>query len=212
MAEHERSRHPCHEKISLVTGIGFRIKSALAVSKPRHASSGSPFLRGDLGSSFRRYSPHRPLKPHTPVNLPSQASDIRELKYIEAVLLEALRLYAPAYLVGRCANRDVQLGSYTLEKGTTVLISPYVMHRSREYWSDADHFNPDRWLEVQQRPGYSGFMGLMSNVGEAVNGAYVPFGAGPRNCIGTGGIIAWTSRGNPWGKSVHMAHYPSPYL
>jgi cytochrome P450 len=115
------------------------------------------------------------------------------LKYTEAVLLEALRLYAPAYLVGRCANRDVQLGSYTLGSGTTVLISPYVMHRSREYWLDADHFNPDRWVEVQQRPGYAGFMSLMSNVGEAVNGAYVPFGAGPRNCIGTG---LWTSRAN----------------
>ena len=47
---------------------------------------------------------------------------MRELKYIEAVVLEALRLYAPAYLVGRCANRDVQIGTYSLPAGTTVLV------------------------------------------------------------------------------------------
>ena len=64
--------------------------------------------------------------------------------------------------------------------------SPYIMHRSREYWRDADHFEPERWTALQQQPGYSGFMTFMSNVGESVNGAYVPFGAGPRNCIGTG--------------------------
>ncbi len=51
--------------------------------------------------------------------------------------------------------------------------SPYVMHRSREYWPDADKFLPERWVELQQQPGYTGFMSFMSNVGEAVNGAYV---------------------------------------
>lgn len=118
-------------------------------------------------------------------------------------MLEALRLYAPAYLVGRCANTDVQLGSYSLEGGTTVLISPYVMHRRRDYWSDADRFNPDRWLEIQQRPGYAGFMSLMSNVGEAVNGAYLPFGAGPRNCIGTGEVWRPVDRIIHWYTTIH---------
>lgn len=86
--------------------------------------------------------------------------------------------------------RDVRLISPTFSPfvtpPTSPPFSPYVMHRSREYWHDADHFQPERWLPLQHRPGYAGFMSLMSNVGEAVNGAYVPFGAGPRNCIGTG--------------------------
>lgn len=114
------------------------------------------------------------------------ASDARNLPYTEAVVLEALRMYAPAYMVGRCACKDVQLGEYALPAGTTVLVSPYILHRSSEHWDRPNEFLPERWTPLQQAPGYQGSMTFMSNVGEAVNGAYVPFGAGPRNCIGTG--------------------------
>ena len=115
-----------------------------------------------------------------------QAADIRRMPYIESVVLEALRLYPPAYMVGRCASEDVKLpDGIEVMKGTTILISPYLMQRDESYWGvDPDSFDPTRWRDWQQGPEYKGAMGFMSNLGP--NGAYVPFGAGPRNCIGTG--------------------------
>jgi cytochrome P450 len=57
-------------------------------------------------------------------------ADIPRLPYLTAVVLEALRLWSPAYMVGRCANRDVDLvGGYSLPAGTTCLVSPYLLHR-----------------------------------------------------------------------------------
>ncbi|KAK9829411.1 hypothetical protein WJX72_005691 [[Myrmecia] bisecta] len=111
------------------------------------------------------------------------SSNIRGLRLMEAVVLEVLRLRPPAYLVGRCAAEPTILGSYPIAAGTTVLVSAYIMHRDAQHWPRATNFVPDRWLEViDGRPG--GYMGLMSGMGH--NGAYFPFGAGPRNCIGTG--------------------------
>eukprot|EP00198_Chlamydomonas_reinhardtii_P000787 XP_001690122.1 cytochrome P450 [Chlamydomonas reinhardtii] len=103
---------------------------------------------------------------------PTPAS-VRHMPYLESVVLETLRLYSPAYMVGRCARRDAALGPYVLPAGTTVLVSPYVMHRDPEVWEEPEVFRPERWQELQR-----------SNLGP--NGAYLPFGGGPRNCIGTG--------------------------
>jgi len=117
---------------------------------------------------------------------PPSAADVRRLPRVEAVVLEALRLFSPAYMVGRCACRDATIGDHVLPAGTTVLVSPYILHRDPEHWERPDEFLPQRWAPLQAAPGYQGGTVFMSNVGEAVNGAYVPFGAGPRNCIGTG--------------------------
>ncbi|KAG2448545.1 hypothetical protein HYH02_006436 [Chlamydomonas schloesseri] len=115
---------------------------------------------------------------------PPTPASVRHMPYLESVVLETLRLYSPAYMVGRCARRDAALGPYVLPAGTTVLVSPYVMHRDPEVWEQPEAFRPERWQELQNREGYAGYMGLMSNLGP--NGAYLPFGGGPRNCIGTG--------------------------
>lgn len=115
---------------------------------------------------------------------PPTASCIPSLRYVEATVLEALRLYAPAYLIGRCANQDVELCGYQLPAGTTVLLSPYLMHRDPELWSDAESFRPERWLEFQTDMGVQGYPALLKDLGPG--GAYIPFGGGPRNCIGTG--------------------------
>lgn len=89
-------------------------------------------------------------------------------------------------MVGRCASEDVSLeGNLEIKKGTTILLSPYLMQRDESYWGrDPDSFDPMRWREWQLAPDYKGAMSFMSNLGP--NQAYVPFGAGPRNCIGTG--------------------------
>ncbi|KAK9903986.1 hypothetical protein WJX75_001915 [Coccomyxa subellipsoidea] len=108
-------------------------------------------------------------------------ANVQELRYLQAVVLETLRLRPPAYIVGRCAATDVSLGGHQLPKGTTVLVSPWVMHRDPQHWSQPEAFLPERWLDqLAAKPA----MAELSNMG--TNGAYLPFGAGPRNCIGTG--------------------------
>lgn len=66
--------------------------------------------------------------------------------------------------------------------GTTVLVSPYLLHRDAARWQAPAAFRPERWAGVLSQRG--GAAAALSGLGP--NGAYVPFGAGPRNCIGTG--------------------------
>jgi len=83
------------------------------------------------------------------------------------VVQEALRLYPPAPLVVRAASKEQELGGFRLNKGHTVTISFYAMHRHRKFWDAADAFDPDRFLP--ERLGNTP--------------AYMPFGTGPRMCI-----------------------------
>jgi cytochrome P450 len=90
------------------------------------------------------------------------------LDYARRVLRESMRLYPPAWIIGREAARDVELaGGYAIPKGTTLFVCPLVLHRRAEYYRDPLAFDPDRWLEADVPPF-----------------AYVPFGGGARRCIG----------------------------
>lgn len=94
----------------------------------------------------------------------------RELIYSMQVVQEVLRLYPPAWLMGRKALEKDQLGKYQIKKNSYVLISPYALHRHPAYWDHPEDFNPDRFAPGagKDRPTY----------------AYIPFGGGPRICIG----------------------------
>ncbi len=98
------------------------------------------------------------------------AADLPQLPYTEAVFKEVLRLYPPAYLIGRESTAELELGSFTVPKGTTVLISPWILHRDRASFDDPMAFDPERWLDgrTEEIPRY----------------AYMPFGGGPRICVG----------------------------
>jgi cytochrome P450 len=96
-------------------------------------------------------------------------NDLEHLPEIKRVLEETLRLYPAAPLVSpRTPVRDEHLGGYDLPKGSLLLTSIFNIQRHPEFWSDPEIFNPNRWLEP----------------GEQHRLAYMPFGAGPRKCIG----------------------------
>jgi cytochrome P450 len=98
------------------------------------------------------------------------ADDMSRLIYTSRVLAEAMRLYPPAWVIGRRAVEDYEVANYRMPKGSIVLVSQWVMHRDPRFFPDPDRFDPDRWTEEAKaaRPRF----------------AYFPFGAGPRICIG----------------------------
>ncbi len=106
--------------------------------------------------------------------LPSMA-DLPALRFTENVVRESMRLYPPAWMVGRRAVADFPMAGYTVPARSIVLMSQYVMHRDARYFPEPDQFAPDRWTPEFKAalPKY----------------AYFPFGGGPRQCIGEG--FAW---------------------
>ena len=96
-------------------------------------------------------------------------ADLDNLTYTRWVLKEGMRLHPAAYLTGRDSIEDVQIGDYMIPKGSTVFVSPAVMHRLPEYFPDPDAFKPERWEGVNDRD---------------MKYKYIPFGGGPRVCIG----------------------------
>jgi len=95
--------------------------------------------------------------------------DVAKLRYTANVFNETLRLYPPAPLFGRRAIRDVDFGSFTVPKGSTVMLSPYITHRDPRYWERPDSFEPERW-ENNSAPKF----------------AFFPFSGGAKMCIGDG--------------------------
>ncbi len=97
-------------------------------------------------------------------------ADLQKMPYALQVLKEAMRLFPPAPAIGREAAEDVEIGGHRIPAGTTVVISPYALHRRPDYFPDPQRFDPDRWTpEAEARlPRH----------------AYLPFGGGPRICIG----------------------------
>jgi cytochrome P450 len=102
-------------------------------------------------------------------------NDVAALRYTEMVLAESMRLYPPAWAIGRLSLEDYEVGGYRIPAKSLVLLSQYVMHRDARYYTEPERFDPSRWLPGarEQRPQY----------------AYFPFGGGVRRCIGEG--FAW---------------------
>jgi cytochrome P450 len=101
--------------------------------------------------------------------------DVERLPFTRQVIAESMRLYPPAWAVGREATEPVQFGEYTVPQGGVVLASEWVVQRDERWWPDAERFDPERWSNgsSNERPRW----------------AYFPFGGGSRSCIGE--AFAW---------------------
>jgi len=106
--------------------------------------------------------------------LPTVA-DLSSLSFAEKVVTEAMRLYPPAWIVGRRAIAEYPIGEYVAPPRTIMIMSPWILHRDPRYFADPDRFHPDRWTPELEAalPQF----------------AYFPFGGGPRRCIGES--FAW---------------------
>jgi cytochrome P450 len=100
----------------------------------------------------------------------AQASDLPALRYTEMVLAEAMRLYPPAWAIGRMSLEPFELGGMPIGAGSIFIASPYVTHRDPRWFPNPERFEPERWTPEarEARPKFS----------------YFPFGGGARVCIG----------------------------
>ncbi len=115
--------------------------------------------------------------------------DLPQLRYTEMVFSESLRLYPPAWAIGRRALEDYPIGDYVIPSQSIVLLSPFVTHRDPRWFAESDRFDPDRWLPeaAAARPKFSFF----------------PFGGGARVCIGERfawmeGVLLLAAIGQRW--------------
>jgi cytochrome P450 len=103
---------------------------------------------------------------------PPTMEQINRLTYLDMVIKEALRLYPPIHAGQRRASHDMTLGGYDIPQDTRVMYSIYLSHRDERYWDNPDAFCPHRFDHTQHEQGQRPSL------------TYVPFGGGPRNCIG----------------------------
>ena len=108
--------------------------------------------------------------------------ELGALPYTRAVVAESMRIFPPAWIIGRRAAADLVVDGWTVPAGTLITTSPWVLHRDDRWWGDGQAFRPERWLTAdgtfdEAAPGQP-------------RGAYFPFGAGRRVCIGES--FAWT--------------------
>jgi cytochrome P450 len=102
-------------------------------------------------------------QPPTPGTLPS-------LTYTRAVISEAMRLYPPAWIIGRTLTADLDLAGWHLPAGSVAAVSPLLLHHDPRWYPDPEAFDPGRWLDDRRHA--------------VPRHAYLPFGTGPRACIG----------------------------
>ncbi|NXI64072.1 CP3AO protein, partial [Anseranas semipalmata] len=114
------------------------------------------------------------LQDEIDANLPNKAAPtynaIMQMEYLDMVVNESLRLYPPGGRIERVCKKTVELNGVTIPKGMVVMIPAYVMHRDPAYWPEPEEFRPERFSK-ENRKSIDPY-------------TFLPFGAGPRNCIG----------------------------
>jgi len=123
--------------------------------------------------------------------------DIPQLRYTRMVLAEAMRLYPPAWIIGRRAIAAYEVGEYVIPAKTIIVVSPYITHHDPRFYPAPDVFDPQRWTPEAEaaRPRF----------------AYFPFGGGARQCIGEGfawmeGILVLATLAQQWQMRLVPGH------
>ncbi|XP_069698222.1 cytochrome P450 4c3 [Periplaneta americana] len=158
----ELSDEDIREEVDTFTFEGHDTTSA-AISWALFLLGGQPDIQDKVVEEIDRVLGTDPKKRFT-------MKDLNDLKYLECCIKEALRLYPSVPLIARHLKEDVSIAHYTVPAGTTAIIVTYMLHRNPEIFPHPEKFNPDNFLpeNVLGRHPY----------------AYIPFSAGPRNCIG----------------------------
>jgi cytochrome P450 len=117
--------------------------------------------------------------------------DLPALALTQRVFKEALRLYPPLWMLARVSITEVPVGEYLLPRGTIVIFSPYALHRRSELWPEPERFDPDRFTPEREAARH--------------RTAFIPFGAGPRTCIGN--FFALTEAPLALGTLLHHADF-----
>jgi cytochrome P450 len=132
---------------------------------------------------------------------PPAFEDLPALKYTEMVLAESMRIFPPAWGIGRRALRDVVLGGFPIPAGSILALPPYVIHRDERFWPDPLRFDPERFTAEARaaRPRF----------------AYFPFGGGARSCIGESfawmeGVLLLAAIGQRWRLRLAPGHPVEP--
>jgi cytochrome P450 len=172
-------------------GVSFRAEAqrAIAEEPPFFAMPGQP---RDQASE----QPAAPLQHRLPT-----LADYPSLRYTEQVFAESMRLYPPAWAMGRLSTQPVTLGPYRIPPGAHFFMSQYIVSRSPEFYPDPLRFDPDRFTPEAKaaRPRFT----------------YFPFGAGSRQCIGESfawmeGVLAIATIASRWRMTYLGAAPPVP--
>lgn len=125
------------------------------------------------------------------------AEDYPRLKYAEMVFAEAMRMYPPAWVIGRRVLNDYRINEYQIPDRSIILMSQYVSHHNPKYFPEPDRFDPERWTPEarEARPKFS----------------YFPFGGGPRLCIGESfawmeGVLVMATLARKWRMQLAPNH------
>jgi cytochrome P450 len=126
-----------------------------------------------------------------------------DLPYTRAVVAEAMRLYPPAWVIGRRLMRDTEIAGWPVPARSICVVSPWVTHRDPRWWTEATRYRPERWIAPDGRyddaaPGQP-------------RGAYFPFGGGRRICIGesfawTEGVLVLATLARRWAPALVPGH------
>jgi cytochrome P450 len=104
-----------------------------------------------------------------------RAVDAGDLATVDRAIAESIRLRPPAWAIGRRALAELEIGGHRIPRGSVLILSPWLLHHDPRWWPEPERFDLDRWTPAGEasRPRH----------------AYLPFGGGPRRCIGEG--FAW---------------------
>jgi len=103
---------------------------------------------------------------------PISLEQVRRMTYVRNFFKETLRLYPPITFIPRVAAEDATIGRHRVKRGAMLMIAPWTIHRHRDYWKNPHAFDPERFSAEREH--------------ELVPGSYLPFGIGPRVCVGAG--------------------------